>query len=183
MLRVRTGWSGLQGAPYLSTMFFDGTDLTAATNAVTATHAFWTAIKDRIHSSCAWTVSGEVEVIVPATGTLSAVYSVGDTHGVGADTNDLLPFTVQGLLRWNTGVITGGRRLRGRNFIPGPTEGYSTLGIPASSYISNIAAGAAGLIADAGSVLGVWSRKNGVFEPVTGYSVWNEWGSLLSRRN
>lgn len=183
MLRVRTNFTGLTGAPYLTTHYFGGTNESDATSAVVAVAAFYEACKVRINSNLTWAVSGEVASIDEVTGDLVDVFSVGDSLNTGTDSNDGLPFTSQGLIRWGTSNIVSGRRLRGRTFMPGPTEGYNTAGRPTATYGSTVGPAAAALIADADTTLLVWSKTHGVAHEVTGYSVWNQWAELRSRRD
>lgn len=183
MLRVRTQWNGEQGAPYLSTMFFAGTSEDDALAAVTAVNAYWGFLNPVISDALSWVVEGSVASIDEEDGHLLDVLEVGSIGGTGADSGDVLPYAIQGLARWLTGHVLGGRVLRGRNFIPGPTETSNTDGRPTSSYIAKVVAGGAILMADADTTLVVWSRQNQAAFEVTGLNCWGQWAELRSRRD
>jgi hypothetical protein len=183
MLRVRTQWNGEQGAPYLSTMFFAGTNEDDALAAVTAVNDYWEFLNPVISDALTYVVEGSVASIDEETGVLLGVLEVGSIGGVGADSGDVLPYAIQGLARWLTGTVINGHVLRGRNFIPGPTEASNTDGRPTSSYIAKVVAGGALLLADADTTLVVWSRRNERAIEVNGLNCWGQWAELRTRRD
>ena len=58
-----------------------------------------------------------------------------DWIGSGTIDSEELPQATQGLIRWSTGTIAGGRRLQGHTFIPGTTENMSDNGVPSSTLL------------------------------------------------
>lgn len=181
MLRVTTQWVAFQGAPYYSTMFFDGSLSTEAQNAVTAVAQFWTTIADRINSDTDATVLGEVQVVDPATGETTAQYDVGNEAVASTAANTPLPWSTQGLVQWRTGVFLGGRQVRGRTFIPTPTEQDNDIGRPGTAYKADVDAAALTLVTGSGLV--VWSRAHGQAVEVSSGACWDQWAYLGSRRD
>lgn len=186
VLRVSTEWSGtMQGLPYFSNLYFGGTTDGEADAAVAAVTAFWQAVDDRVANNLTWTISSDVESIDLLTGNVIAVFSTPGGTGSGAETGDLAPPYTQGLIRWRTGVYSGGREVRGRTFIPGVTENQNTEGVPVATYISGNATAAQTLItasAPAGN-LRVYSPTKQLASTVTSASTWNQWAVLRSRRD
>lgn len=184
ILRLRTTITGSTGAPYLSTTYWTRTDSSSAGLAADAVAAFWESIASEMSSDLSWNVEGFCDVIDDATGTLVGIDTIGGGNsGDGGDTGEPLPFATQGLLQLRTGVVVGGRALRGRLFIPGATEGKSTDGVPSSDYRSEISSAYSAMMAVSGAEMLIWSRKNGTSSPVTGGSPWNQWAVLRSRRD
>lgn len=183
MLRVRTAITGIQGAPYLSTMYFGTADSqTGADNANAAVAAFWTTIKARWPATVSFTTDGLVSQLTAA-GVLTATYNVTSTTGAGTATASLGPHAVQGLIRWSTGVFTGGREIRGRTFIPAvQTMDQTTAGLPIAAYLTVLNTAATNLRAS-GAGLSIWSRKNGTNNLVSGGQAWTDFASLRSRRD
>lgn len=181
MYRVRTTFDGVQGSPYLSTFYFSSA-LGSAQQAATAAGTFWNSVEPVMVSALNWTLERDVATIDAATGQTTAVTQVSANSGSGSAGAGPLPFSNQGLIRWRTGVFAGGREIRGRTFIPGPTETLSDE-VPTAAYGTTINPAITALIGDANSTLVVWSRANGVEEDVTSGDLWNSWAVLRSRRD
>lgn len=172
----------MQGAPWVSTMYFDdGTP--SAQDCVDAVGAFWGAVDALIDNEVDWSTQADVENVDPVTGNVLAVVATTPVTGTGAMNASALPFASQGLVRWRTGVYIGGREIRGRTFIPGLTATASDNGRPLAANQATINAAAAGLIADANCDLGIWSRANGQIQVVTSGTMWTEFAVLRSRRD
>jgi len=179
--RVRVEWTGLGGAPYLSTFYLseDGAPTPAA--AVTAVQAFLTALKPVIGEPYAWRTEPEVVTFSnPSTPTGTTI--VESQTGDGDSDDGILGRALQGLVQLRTGQFVGARQIQGRLFIPGPTvsavDGFT--GKPRPTYISAIVPAATQLM-NAGWL--VASRKNNLFYEVSGVSVWSEFAVLRSRRD
>lgn len=150
--------------------------------ALDAALAFWDDLKGVVRQSMIATVESEVADINPASGEIENAYvGVGGTVQ-GTDAGDTLPTATQGLLRLTTGQYVGGRQIRGRLFLPGPTETSSTGGVPVPTYLNTALAAGLGLVNDGATQLVCWSRKNGAAFPVTSASIWQQWAVLRSRR-
>lgn len=181
IMRVRTVFNGVQGAPYYSNLYFDATTPTPVqvTNAVTQ---FWQDIKAVICNDLSWTVEGDVAVIDDVTGNISDIVQGTENSSVGTDSADMCPLTTQGLIRARTGTFVAGREIRGRIFIPCPSEGSNLQGAPTSTYTADLTGGAAALIT-AGVDWVIWSRARGQSAQVGSVSTWNQWATLRSRRD
>ena len=182
MIRITTEWNGVQGSPYYSNMFFAGSLEAEANSAATAVGVFWNAIADKIGTNLDGSVLGDHAVVDPATGQTTEMF-VGSAIAVPCtDVGAPLPPASQGLIRWRTGVFTNGREIRGRTFVPLPTENSNEgAGVPGNSYLIDLQAAADALVG--GSELHVYSRTGGTIAMVSGAQVWTLWASMRSRRD
>jgi len=191
-LRVKTTFAGLTGAPYLNLMHFTGTGGTAASAAAVAVSNFWGEIDARMHTSLTWTRDGSVEEFNEETGAITALHATDAVSGAGALGGEPLPFAVQGLVRWRTGVFVDGREVRGRTFVPGLTESDSTSGVLGAGAAAAMTS-AAGTLEDA---LAIWQRPKvdrtvdppvveriGTIVPVASHSIAVQFAVLRSRRD
>jgi hypothetical protein len=129
--------------------------------------------------------------IEASTGVLTGAFAGTDpTTVVGGAVGDLLPRQTQGLLRLNTSTVIGGRRVRGRLFIPGALESDNSSAQPTGTYLSDLNVAAATLLAAGAtaSSLVVWHRPTpgvggGASPAVTGVSAAPTWSVLRSRRD
>lgn len=183
-LRVRFEFTGPTGAPWLSTMNFQGTTSTNAQDAADAVRTFWLAFQGSIVDTAKGSVLPEVLIINDLTGEPEGLFNItpGDPITFTAS-NTMLPRQTQLLIRWRTGVYSGGREIRGRTFVPGLTEVNNDIGVPSSGIKSTAQTAAAALIADADSSLGVYSKTHGALAVVSAASVWAEWATLRTRRD
>lgn len=184
IIRVRTTFTGVPGAPYLSTTFWTRVDSGSAPAAASAVGAFWTAMNGNLHQDVEWNVEPFADVIDEVTGNLTGQDPIGGGEsGSGTDTGELMPTQTQGLLRLATSDVVAGRVLRGRLFIPAPTEGANDQGKPVSSYLSALSSAYTALTSDPDAELLIWSRTHGTAKAVTGGQPWNQWAVLRSRRD
>lgn len=182
MLRVRTIFSGTTGAPYVNTLFFDGTGSVNAASAVAAAGAFWEDLEPAMSDDLLWTTSDEVTEMTEA-GQVVGVYSIAPISGAGTATSERVARAVQGLIRLRTGIYVAGREVRGRVFVPGATEGMNANGQVLAATQAVMQAAVDTLVSTAVPNLVVWSRKNATAIPVEGGTAWNEWAVLTSRRD
>lgn len=177
-------WTGVAGTPGYTNMYFDA-DTSSAGAYQTLVLGFWAAINPHIRSTATATMVNPIPIIDVATGEVVdvAIGDGGTQTGGGGD--DLLPPATSGLLQLHTGVFVSGREIRGRNFIPYPTEPDSTNGVPIAAYMSDIADSANELqdVSHANGAWVVYSRAHARFESITTPSVWGQWASLRSRRD
>lgn len=182
MYRVTTLFTGpLVNGGGINQLYFDQGGGTAA-QAHAAVRAFWQNIDDVMHNSVAYQVLPEVELVDNITGQVEGIETTDNYAGTGQLATDPLPPTVQGLVRWRTGVYNNGREVRGRTFLPGMCEGNSDAGAPTSGTVGVFNTAAGNLVGDPNSTLVVWSRK-GLFADVVSGQAWTKWGSLRSRRD
>lgn len=180
--RVRTVGTGLTGAPYLSTMYFDASSGQTAQHAADAVSNFWQGCKTQVSSSVTMTVQSDVYVIDSVTGHPTSVSPVVITPIVGTAAGTQAPLASQGRVDWHSGIFINGREQRGRTFIPGVVVAASNGGLPTAAYTTGLTTGVANLFGTAGANLGVYSRKNHLFTYVTLGKVWGNFAVLRSRR-
>jgi len=182
LFRVRTVFSGVQGAPWLSTMYFDNGAGTAQ-QAATAVGVFWGAVDNRMATSVAWATEAEVVLIDDTNGQPQASTATTPASGGGSGAATQLPIVTQGLLRMRTGVFIGGREVKGRCFIPGLTENDNDLGVPNASITPVVDAAAAALVATANAQLVVFSRAHFTSVTVSSATMAPYWSYLKTRRD
>lgn len=184
MLRVRVGFTGAPGSPWLATHYFiaDTEDATAAAAANTAVGAFWESVDDIMDNSVSWATEAQVAHL-DLDGTLTGSFGVTPVTSTGETSGDALPWTTQALVQLQTGVYVGGRQVRGRLFVPGLTEAASGDGVPSTATRNAINAAAATLAAVDPPRWCVWSRKNTSAAAVDTASTWAQWAVLRSRRD
>jgi hypothetical protein len=182
--RIDVVWTGLAGSPYFSSFFFDtAVDVVSIQACADAVHDFLSDIETLVSDELTWTTDGLCTNFNPATGDPTSVTGYTPSTGTGNDTNNVLPTQTQGLAQLHTGAYPAGREIRGRLFIPGPTENQSSaFGLPEGGYIGGIAGEANDLVNhDVG--WSVWSRTNGALYEITNVTVWDKWAVLRSRRD
>lgn len=184
MLRVRVVFTSvLGGSPFLATHYFTGDDdQSGADAAVTAVGNFWGAADAVMDNETSWATESEVAVLDNA-GVLQGVLSTTPLTGVGAVAGSAVPKASQGLIRWMTNGFVGGRRLRGRTFIPSLTTGALNNGVLTPAAMTTLDAAAEALIADVNTTLAIWSKTNSLSFPVVTATVWNEFATMRSRRD
>lgn len=184
LIRVRTVWSGVAGAPWYTNSHFEGTgDSAHATQAVQALDAFFDLLVASFHAPVTWVIEGNVSLIDIATGDLIGVRTVTPAGGSATGAGDGLPPTSQLLVQMHTSFYLGGRELRGRMFLPAQTEANNTAtGVPAPAYCDGVKTGAQTL-ADNAANWAVYSRKKHAVATVSTCTVWSQWAVLRSRRD
>jgi hypothetical protein len=182
--RVNVIWTGTPVVGGGLTVFnFDSATGTPAQQ-VAAVAAFLGATEDQRAASLSWTTAPDVQSLNVGTGVLEGSTATTPASGVGTAVGDALPPVVQGLLRIVTSQVVGGRILRGRIFLPGPTEAKnSASGAPDSIIQTDYNTAGAALISDANTAWTVWSRTHGVNASVSTANMWNKWAELRSRRD
>lgn len=183
MYRVRTVFRGVAGTPWYSNLFFDDQDPGGAQGAIDAVAAFWGALAPVIAGAITWRVEPEVFAISPGTGEIENVFTETAATGAGNASGEALPYANQGLIRTDTGAYVGGRRLRGRIFIPGPTETFSQNGVPSASYLELLNDAPDVLIGSETATWVLYSRKNFIQSPIVGATAAGYWAVLRSRRD
>lgn len=183
--RIRTTWRGVAGTPFYSNHYFvDDATLATAQDAVNAIGTFWSSLAGNISALLNYTVEADVARIDSVTGELLGNWTALNVTGSGTNAGEYLPGQVQGIVRWETSTVVAGHRLRGRTFIPGPTEPLSVApGVPVVGYSDALTINANAVIADAGNVMVIWSPTHGEYRPVTGATGLRYWATLRSRRD
>lgn len=183
MRRVTTLLSGVDvtGGGINRLYFAEGVG--TSSDCTTAVRNFWTALNSVMASATVWQVLPTVETIDPVTGQITQVASASGFNGAGTNGSSALPNQVQGLIQWRSGVYVGGRELRGRTFVPGPTTAASTAGLPNAAYLTALDTAGDALIADANTALLIWSRAHGQEVTASVSTPWSKFAVLRSRRD
>lgn len=167
-----------------------GGSIADATDCLARFRAAWNAITAHIDDAIAVDFDPICIAVEDTTGALQGAFAGTDPATVGgAVATDALPHQTQGLLRLGTSSVIGGRRVRGRLYIPGPCEvDNSVNGNPAASYISDITAAFAALNTAGAttSMPRIWHRpqggSGGQAVAITSFAVATSWSVLRSRR-
>lgn len=183
MYRVRTLLIGGNGGQQVTTMYFNPIGGLTAADAAAAVGVFWSNCKAVISNGYTMTVDSEVASIDIATGEVTGVESVTGASHTGTVSGDLLPGATQGLLRWRTGIFIGGKEVRGRTFIPGPTEAHNSAGRPDANYRGTVVGSANAMMALNNADFLIYSRKHHEAIAPPAWSCWTEWAELRSRRS
>jgi len=190
ILQVQTNWTG-PSAPLLSTMYFDPNFGTQ--NAADAVRQFWADLNTVIRGTFVAQVNPEVRTLNEVNGQLVAVSAVTTAPVTMTDTGDILDL-LQGMIRFFTDTVVDGRQVKGRIFIPGPTEAVNdATGRPSpTAYLGTLTTAAGNLIGDPDSQLQVWHRplfdadgnliRDGSAHDVTGQQASTAWSYLRTRR-
>lgn len=194
MMRVRTLITVGTGLPGLNTFYFNGsspTPITADASDVCArVRAFWEAIKTLLPTGQRADVQPSVDLIDSATGALTGGLSATPPAGSVGTGGTVAPTATEMLLSLETGVIVGGRRLRGRSFI-GPcaiTVVSSSGALGAAQQITLSAAGNTMITGSTTSFPVVWHRPTpggggGTNAAVTAFVARQALAVLRSRRD
>lgn len=186
MLRIRASITGLSGGNALTTGYFTFDNL--VTEARDQFVAFWTSVATRMRSSCVVTLDTAGAVLDPADGDQIAEVSLAAFSVAGGQNDDLLPSATQGLVNWRTNDFVDGRRVRGRTFIPGLTEGASGLsGTLTGTSLTTIQTAATAYADAAGNPAVVWHRPSaegpGSIHNIVTATVGSKFAVLRSRRD
>ena len=162
-----------------------------ATDILARYRASWDAVKAALDDAVSIDFDPICIAVEATTGALTGAFAGTDpTTVVGTNATDALPRQTQGLVQFSTASVIGGRRVRGRLFIPGPCTGSNTTsGSPTTTY-SSLLVTAFGSLLTAGataSQLVVWHRpqggSGGASPVVTGVGSATRWSVLRSRRS
>lgn len=194
MLRVRTVLTYGSGGPGLNTMYFaPGTP--AGSNADAAdvcarVRQFWFAIVTLLPITMTALTSGSVDAVESTTGDLVGQFSGGSPALVtGTGVGNQNPTASQAVLQLRTGTVVGSRLLRGRQFIGPLVVGTTAAGGGISSTARGTITTAANAMIALTPTLSfpvVWHRPGttpGAAVGVTSYTVWDQFGSIRSRRD
>lgn len=177
----------------LLTYYWDSTGAAPtalATEAHARVRAFWEAVKGLVPSTSSLTITAEVDEIEETTGQI-----VGQIVGTlpaavtFSSALEYLPLQTQALMSLNTGTFIAGRRLKGRQFLPGMTEGSNTSGgNVAAATLTTLGTGATALSTTVVTAMNqrVWHRPQGgtggLSAIVTSRVINPRWAVLKSRR-
>ena len=197
--RVRATWTGLAGTPYLSTWWFES-ETGQVGEIVTAVRKFLTSCRPAFSNGLTVNLEADQGIFNADTGDLIGVESASPGAAItGTASGEVLPLQCQTVLKLATGGIVNNRRVRGRFFIPAPTELISD-GTPLATLKGAVNAAAATLIVDSVAT-GAWvvySRpikaedikpgsdvvpRAGSIHNVQAATAWNKFGIQRRRRD
>ena len=188
----------------VTTHHFDESTGTAA-QLCAAVNSFWNYNASVFVTGTLFTVLSEVEELNDANGQLTGV-SAGTLYNVpGTAVSEPLSPATQGLIRWRTGVVSDGREIRGRTFLPAMCAADNDDGKPIAAALTVFQSMANALIGDANSTFVIWRRprkarpqigspgdpwylpaqaqRDGTSATVDNGGPWTQWAVLRSRRD
>jgi hypothetical protein len=197
--RVRGVWTGIAGSPYLSTWYFEN-EIGKSDQIVTALRKFLTTLRPCFYLGLSVNLEASHDILTAEDGKLLG--SESSTPGAaitGTGSGELLPPQCQGVMKLSTAGIVNGRRVRGRFFVPAPTE-LSSDGTPSATFKDAINTAGSTLVVDTVST-GQWvvfSRpleadqipqgsdlepREGSIHVVQTATAWNKFGIQRRRRD
>jgi len=184
MLRVTTLLTGVSVAGGgMNVLHFEGSGAGNAESCRTAAVNFWNAIGVLGNATNSAATQGDVEEVDPTSGNITDVFPGATVVKVFQNSGEVLPQSLQALVRVRTGIYVGGREVRGRIFIPGLSEAQSATGNVLDSTRTAIQTACNALIGSAPTRLGVYSRTHHVFHPAANITVWDKFAVLRGRRD
>lgn len=186
LYEIKTFWSAENSPGGESIMYFrDGTaTLDFLRQSI---NVMYTSVATRFDSLTTWSVAQSGNIVDEATGTLVDEWSSGnDYSGNGSASGQPVPNEAQLLIRWNPQVIIGGRRLKGRTYVPGLSSLAMDAGHVSSAVVGDFQAAAEQFIDDCATQFVTWRRPvegaGGASASVITASIWNEWAVQRRRR-
>lgn len=188
--RIRAVWTGFVGAPGYTSWYF----LPESTGMAATMRTFFDAIKGQLAAPVSVQVESTGDVIDETDGKIVGAWNESAVAVVNAGGVGIYSAPVGAVVRWNTGGIVNGHRVKGRSFlVPLDGDAYDSSGTLTSAAITTMEAAATAAIADVNNQLGVWARpfkgaltkpaRNGSIHVVTGRTVPDKSMVLRSRRD
>ena len=162
-----------------------------ATDILARVRACLNAAASAFSANCVWSAITEVDCLEDLTGAITGAFT-GSAPATVAGTagGDNLNASLSTLIKANTNLIVGRRFLKGRTYLPGPTENIEdTAGRP-SAVPATINAAFNGMLTggSTASFPVVWHRPNpkgsssGTSGPITGYQMQVNYFGVQRRR-
>jgi len=167
MYKVVAQWSGFPGAPGVSNFYFGlGSTPTVANaaNAQARVRTFFAGITFCLPTPVNITISGDSQVIDPATGAITGTLSNGTPPAVVVGAGGTSYSAPSGAcILWKTTTVINSRQLRGKTFIvPLTSSAYDTDGTLLASRLTDLRTAAAALVTvgafPSDELLVVWHR-------------------------
>lgn len=182
LVEIKTVHSGVVGAPYWSTLYFEYISGSQAQAQAVLVRKYWDDTKTIRVTSCLSDVQPTANLIDDTTGAVVGTVSfTGLTTVAGTNSNANYDPASQGLSRFLTGSYISGRQLRGRLFHPAISVANIAAGGLQGSTFTALQTAADGL--KSSGYLRVYSRTHGTSVAVTTTSVWTRLAVLRSRRD
>jgi hypothetical protein len=181
-LRVDVGGAGVVGA---SVMTFYGT--TSGSGLPAAVVTYLNALKANFPNDVTFTVPGGGDLVDDATGNLTGSWSDGGGGAVTGTDNGAFQLGSGFRIKWGTGGIVAGRRVRGTTFmVPAASLCFDTTGRLGSATVSAIQTATNAFLSTVSPNLVIWSRpvpgRAGSSHAVTSGTVPTSPTQLRSRR-
>lgn len=165
MLRTTTVSTGMPGSPYYTVHHWSGGDATAAAGAASALQSGWQELEPLLANDLTVSFDGTVYEVAEATGQIINAFVTSPWSLVGDQTLEIAPPALQGLITHRSAGYVNGRRLVGKVFVPGLTEGAWVDGsLPTSVTDVLVDAGTIWRDGAGGAQMGIYSRTRGVFQ-------------------
>lgn len=181
--RIEVVWSGLNGLPGVSVIH----SLDSVTGALAAIRAFFLACQSVFPSGLTFSFPASGDTFESTTGVLVGGWSDTAVATVPASGAVAYAAGVGAFVKWNTGAIVGGRRLKGRTFMaPLGNDRYDGSGTIVDGSVTTMQTAANTLVAT--GVMNVWHRPtsvgaaDGALHVVTSATVPDKVTALRSRR-
>lgn len=178
--RIRVNWTGGAGGDGVSTFYA----VTTATTALADLRTFYDSIKALFPSVFTWSFPNAGDQIESTTGALVGAWTRSSAASVTPGLAGIYSGGVGARVRWETGSIVNGHRVRGTTFLTGLlSTQYQSDGSLSAACITALDA-AADTMAGTGALV-VWSRPVGGISgvsTVTSASVPDKVSWLTSRR-
>ena len=176
-------WQGLTGLPGVSVIH----SLDSVSGALAAIRAFFLASQSVFPSGLSFSFPNSGDVFDSATGALTGGWSDTAVADVPASGAVAYAAGVGCFVKWNTGAIVGGRRLRGKTFLaPLGNDRFDGQGTIVAGSVTTMQNAANTLVAT--GVMNVWHRpsspgaSDGALHVVTSATVPDKVTALRSRR-
>jgi hypothetical protein len=182
--RVRCIWNGGAGLPGISTFYFR---VSIAGSDITALKTFFTSVGTKIPSAISITVPQVGDTIEDSTGALTGDWAAGTLGTISGSGGTGYAAGTGCAVTWETGVIVGKHRLRGRTYLaPLQNASYDTDGTLTASVVTAVQNAGTALVA-ACPTISVWHRpksgSGGSSSVMTAASVADFVRSIRSRRS
>lgn len=194
--RIRVTWTGMPGAPGISTWY---TSAPPAAADLTAIRSFFNSLAAGLPNTLTITVLGVGDSLEETTGVLENVWSATAPATVVGTSASGYGAPVGTVIHWLTGVVVDGRRVKGSTFIVPTVNQYEAGGTPVGTWITTLTTAGNTLIAALGTQAGVWHRpkfgprpgpglprpriRDGSWEPASSVLVPDKAVVLRSRRD
>lgn len=179
--KIPVVWTGLAGAPYLTTLWVNAGLHTTPAAAQTVASGIASNLAEAVFNGMSWTLPSEIS-LWSAPDTLVSFHAVTGTTQPCTQAGSLASRATQGLIRLRTDGTWNNKRVQGRIFVPGVVTSMieGATGNPTAGYMTEL--NAAGAVMDGGSLV-VASRATNTFFEVTTATAWNKFAVLRSRRD
>jgi hypothetical protein len=149
---------------------------------------FFSAIKSFVPAACTFSVDNGGDSIDPLNGQLMGSWGVGTSGPIVCTGTGNFSLASGLLVRWDTGTIINGHRLRGKTYIvPVVVGNYDSVGGVLTGTQTTVTTAAQAYVTAAGGTAVVWNRPKpgqaGGFSAVTTASVAPKVAVLRSRRD